>query len=154
MTTKFLINNAEIKENDISYYYIYNRINLSNDLLFNYNLYLSDLDENIKNKIFTKKVNMMSILYPKDFNELIDRYLFNNNLINIKNFLQFCILSIPELKLITFAGPVYNLFSKMNLHITKYVELILNVSYRYYYDKKEIEIKEELNEYFNIYKKP
>ena len=86
MTTKFLINNVE-KENDISSYYIYNRINLSNDLLFNYNLYLSDLDENIKNKIFTKKVNMMSILYPKDFNESIDRYLFNNNLINIKNFL-------------------------------------------------------------------
>ena len=134
------------KENDISNYYIYNRINLSNDLLFNYNWYLRDLDENIKNKIFTKKVNMMSILYPKDFNESIDRYLFNNNLINIKNFLQFCILDIvilyiPELKLITFAGQVYNLFSKMNLHITKKVELILNVSYRYYYDKKEIESK-------------
>ena len=28
------------KENDISNYYIYNRINLSNDLLFNYNLIL------------------------------------------------------------------------------------------------------------------
>ena len=146
------------KENDIAYYYKYNTINLSNDLLFKYNLYLSDLDENIINKIFPKKVNVMSILYSKDINESIDRYLFNNNLINIKNVLQFCILdivilSIPELKLMTFADPVYNLFSKMNLQITKYVEMILNVSYRYFYDKKEIESKEELNEYFNIYKK-
>ena len=41
----------------------------------------------------------------------------------------------------------------MNLQIIKYVELILNVSYRYFYNKNEIESKEELNEYFNIYKK-
>jgi hypothetical protein len=146
------------KENDIEYYYKYNTINLSNDLLFKYNLYLSDLDEDIKNKIFPKKVKMMSILYSKDINDSIDRYFFNNNLINVKNVLQFCILdivilSIPELKLMTFADPVYNLFSKMNLQITKYVEMILNVSYRYFYDKSEIETKEELNEYFNIYKK-
>jgi hypothetical protein len=119
---------------------------------------LSDLDEDIKNKIFPKKVNIMSILYPKDVNEKIDKYLFDNNLVNIKNVLQFCImdiviLSVPELKLMTYATPVYELFQKMNLQIRKYVELILNVSYRYFYNKNEIESKEELNEYFNIYKK-
>ena len=160
-----LVNDDEIfdktmlkKENDIAYYYKYKTINLSNDLLFKYNLYLSDLDEDIKNKIFPKKVNIMSILYPKDVNEKIDKYLFDNNLVNIKNVLQFCImdiviLSVPELKLMTYATPVYELFQKMNLQIRKYVELILNVSYRYFYNKNEIESKEELNEYFNIYKK-
>jgi hypothetical protein len=100
----------------------------------------------------------MSTLSTKDVNDSIDKYLFNNNLINIKNVLQFCImdiviLSLPELKLMTFAEPIYNLFQKMNLQIRKYVEMILNVSYRYFYNKNEIESKEELNEYFNIYKK-
>jgi hypothetical protein len=160
-----LVNDDEIfdktmlkKENGIAYYYKYKTINLSNDLLFKYNLYLSDLDEDIKNKIFPKKVNVMSILYPKEVNEKIDKYLFDNNLINIKNVLQFCImdiviLSVPELKLMTYASPVYELFQKMNLQVRKYVELILNVSYRCFYNKNEIESKEELNEYFNIYKK-
>ena len=160
-----LVNDEEIfdktmlkKDNEIVYYYKYNTINLSNDLLFKYNLYLSDLDEEIKSKIFPQKVNIMSTLSTKDVNDSIDRYLFNNNLINIKNVLQFCImdiviLSLPELKLMTFAEPIYNLFQKMNLQIRKYVEMILNVSYRYFYNKNEIESKEELNEYFNIYKK-
>ena len=160
-----LVNDEEIfdktmlkKDNEIVYYYKYNTINLSNDLLFKYNLYLSDLDEEIKSKIFPQKVNIMSTLSTKDVNDSIDKYLFNNNLINIKNVLQFCImdiviLSLPELKLMTFAEPIYNLFQKMNLQIRKYVELILNVSYRYFYNKNEIESKEELNEYFNIYKK-
>ena len=160
-----LVNDEEIfdktmlkKENEIIYYYKYNTINLSNDLLFKYNLYLSDLDEEIKDKIFPKKVNIMSTLSPKDINDSIDKYLFSNNLLNVKNVLQFCILdivilSIPELKMMTFAEPIYNLFQRMNLQIRKYVELILNVSYRYFYNKNEIESKEELNEYFNIYKR-
>ena len=160
-----LVNDEEIfdktmlkKDNEIVYYYKYNTINLSNDLLFKYNLYLSDLDEEIKNKIFPKKVNIKSILNSKDIYDSIDKFLFKNNLINVRNILQFCILdivilSIPELKLMTFAEPIYSLFQKMNLQIRKYVELILNVSYRYFYNKNEIESKEELNEYFNIYKK-
>ncbi len=160
-----LVNDEEIfdktmlkKENEIIYYYKYNTINLSNDLLFKYNLYLSDLDEEIKDKIFPKKVNIMSTLSPKDINDSIDKYLFSNNLLNVKNVLQFCILdivilSIPELKMMTFAEPIYNLFQRMNLQIRKYVELILNISYRYFYNKNEIESKEELNEYFNIYKR-
>ena len=52
-----LVNDEEIfdktmlkKENEIIYYYKYNTINLSNDLLFKYNLYLSDLDEEIPEK--------------------------------------------------------------------------------------------------------
>jgi hypothetical protein len=53
----------------------------------------------------------------------------------------------------TFTDPIYQLFPTMNLQIRKYVELILNISYRYFSTKNDIEIKEELNQYFNIYKK-
>jgi hypothetical protein len=53
----------------------------------------------------------------------------------------------------TFTDPIYQLFPTMNLQIRKYIELILNISYRYFSTKNNIEIKEELNQYFNIYKK-
>jgi hypothetical protein len=47
-----------VKENETFYYYRYKTINLSNDLIFKYQIYLSELDENIKNKIFPKRVVM------------------------------------------------------------------------------------------------
>jgi hypothetical protein len=101
---------------------------------------------------------MINSLYSKDINKLIEDFLFNYKIIKVKNLIQFSILSIvilsiPELKLMNFTEPIYNLFSKMNLQIRKYVELILNISYRYFSKKKNIEIKEELNQYFDIYKK-
>ena len=147
-----------VKDKEIMYYYKYKTIKLSNNLLMKYNLYLSELDENIKYKLFPEKVKMINSLYSKDINRLIEDFLFNYKLINSRNLLQFSllsivILSIPELKLITFTGPIYQLFPTMNLQIRKYVELILNISYRYFSTKNDIEIKEELNQYFNIYKK-
>ena len=147
-----------VKEKETIYYYKYKNINLSNNLILKYNLYLSELDENIKNNLFPKKVQMINSLYSKDINKLIEDFLFNYKIIKVKNLIQFSILSIvilsiPELKLMNFTEPIYNLFSKMNLQIRKYVELILNISYRYFSKKKNIEIKEELNQYFDIYKK-
>ena len=147
-----------VKDKEIMYYYRYKSINLSNNLILKYNLYLSELDENIKNKLFPKKIQMINSLYSKDINKLIDDFLISYKLVNVKNIIQFCllsivVLSIPELKLMTFTEPIYNLFSKMNLQIRKYVELILNISYRFFTKKNDIEIKEELDQYFNIYKK-
>jgi hypothetical protein len=147
-----------VKDNEIMYYYKYKTIKLSNNLIMKYNLYLSELDENIKNKLFPEKVQMINALYSKDINKLIEDFLFSYKLVNVRNLLQFSvlsivILSIPELKLMTFTDPIYQLFPTMNLQIRKYVELILNISYRYFSTKNDIEIKEELNQYFNIYKK-
>ena len=147
-----------VKENEIFYYYRYKSINLSNDLILKYNLYLSELDGNIKNKIFPKKVKMKNSLNSKNINNIVDEFLISKAIYNTQNLLQFCILStvilsIPELKLVSFAEPIYNLFSKMNFQIVKYVELILNISYRYFLNKEDIGAKEELIQYINIYKK-
>ena len=160
-----LINDEDIidkrivkKENEVNYYYKYKKIKLSGNLLFKYNIYLSELDQEIKNKLFPKQVNMINNLNIRDVYNLIDDYLIDNNLVNIKNFLQFCflsivVLSIPELKLMTFTEPVYNLFSSMNLQIRKYVNLILNIFYRYLLKKNVADSKEEINQYYNIFKK-
>ena len=147
-----------VKENETFYYYRYKSINLSNDLILKYNLYLSELDGNIKNKIFPKKVKMKNSLNSKNINNIVDEFLISKAIYNTQNLLQFCILStvilsIPELKLVSFAEPIYNLFSKMNFQIVKYVELILNISYRYFLNKEDIGAKEELIQYINIYKK-
>ena len=160
-----LINDEDIidkriikKENEVNYYYKYKKIKLSGNLLFKYNIYLSELDQEIKNKLFPKQVNMINNLNIRDVYNLIDDYLIDNNLVNIKNLLQFCflsivVLSIPELKLMTFTEPVYNLFSTMNLQIRKYVNLILNIFYRYLLRKNVADSKEEINQYYNIFKK-
>ena len=123
-----------------------------------YNLYLSEIDGNIKNKIFPKKVKMKNSLNSKNINNIVDEFLISKVIYKSQNLLQFCILStvilsIPELKLVSFAEPIYNLFSKMNFQIVKYVELILNISYRYFLNKEDIGAKEELIQYINIYKK-
>ena len=130
---------------------------MSSNLILKYNLLLTNLSEEIKSKIFPKKVEIDQYLYSKDINELIDNYLISNKLLNLKNLLQFCILSIVvisifELKLMAFTEPIYNLFDKMNLQIRKYVELILNVSYRFLV-KSNIKSKQEVNQYFDIFKK-
>ena len=147
-----------VKENETFYYYRYKNINLSNDLILKYNLYLSEIDGNIKNNIFPKKVKMKNSLNSKNINNIVDEFLISKAIYNTQNLLQFCILStvilsIPELKLVSFAEPIYNLFSKMNFQIVKYVELILNISYRYFLNKEDIGAKEELIQYINIYKK-
>ena len=115
-----------------------------------YNLYLSEIDGNIKNKIFPKKVKMKNSLNSKIINNIVDEFLISKTIYNTQNLLQFCILStvilsIPELKLVSFAEPIYNLFSKMNFQIVKYVELILNISYRYFLNKEDIGAKRRIN---------
>ena len=146
-----------IRENETSYYYRYKSINLSNDLIFKYSLYLSGLDENTKNKLFPKRVEMNNSLNSKSINNYIEEFLFRKGIFTFQNLLQFCILSvviisIPELKLVSFTEPIYNLFPKMNLQIVKYLELILNISYRYFLNKDDSDTKEELDQYYGIYK--
>ena len=159
LTNDNLIEKRKImKNNEFLYYYKYKEINLSNDLIMKYNIFLNELDQETKSKIFPKAVKMDNYLYSKEINNLIDNFLINNKLVKFQNLLQFCvlsvvILSIPELKLMTFTEPIYNLFSKMNLQIRKYVELILNISYRYFSENEKINTKEEINQYFDIYKK-
>ena len=143
---------------NLLYNYKYKTINLNNNLIFRYNLYLNELDEKTKNQIFPKKVEMENKLYSRDIYNLIDDYLINNKFLSIVNLLQFCVLNIvilstKDLKLLCFTNPIYELFTKMAFQIRKYVELILNVSYRILSNNSEIDSKEELNEYFNIYQK-
>ena len=115
--------------------------------IFRYNLYLNELDEKTKNQIFPKKVEMeKNKLYSRDIYNLIDDYLINNKFLSIVNLLQFCVLNIvilstKDLKLLCFTNPIYELFTKMAFQIRKYVELILNVSYRILSNNSEFYLK-------------
>ena len=96
-------------------------------------------------------------MHTKDFYNSYDKYMIKYNMINAKNLIQFCILnivvlSISELKLIHFTQPIYSLLKDMNLGVRKYVELILNASYRFLI-KKGCTLVNEANQYFDIYKK-
>ena len=69
---------------------------------------------------------MNNSLNSKSINNYIEEFLFRKGIFTFQNLLQFCILSvviisIPELKLVSFTEQIYNLFSKMNLQIVKYL---------------------------------
>ena len=129
------------------------------ELILKYSNYLEELSDDDKDKIFPmryKGKSIEKIIYTKDFYNSYDKYMIKNNMINAKNLIQFCILnivvlSISELKLIHFTQPIYSLLKDMNLGVRKYVELILNASYRFFF-KKGSTLVNEANQYFDIYK--
>ena len=152
-----------IKKNNINnYYYKYKKIDLDQNLFLIYSYYIDDLDINVKNKIFPTSVNIKNSLEPKiihtkDFYNSYDKFFFKHHIFSFKNYIEFCILnivvlSISELKFSQFAESIYSLIRGMNFGIRKYVELILNVSYRILV-KKHITDVNEVNKYFYIYKK-
>lgn len=152
-----------IKKNNINnYYYKYKKIDLDQNLFLIYSYYIDDLDINVKNKIFPTSVNIKNSLEPKiihtkDFYNSYDKFFFEHHIFSFKNYIEFCILnivvlSISELKFSQFAESIYSLIREMNFGIRKYVELILNVSYRILV-KKHITDVNEVNKYFYIYKK-
>ena len=96
------------------------------------------------------------IIYTKDYYKCYDSFMICHKIYNIKNIIQFCILNIvilstSELKLIGFEEQIYSLIRNMNLGIRKYVELILNVSYRTFI-KTNLSNINEAKKYFDIYK--
>ena len=150
------------KDNIVNYYYKYKKINIDKDLLLKYCCYLDELfdnSEDIKKKLFptiNNNESIAKIISTKDYYNSYDKFLINHKILNLKNIIQFCILNIvilstTELKLIYFTEPIYALIKKMNLGIRKYVELILNVSYRGFI-KNNITNKNEVNKNFDIYK--
>jgi len=148
------------KDKDINFYYKYKDIIFDQELIFKYSYYLEELQDEIKDKIFPmryKDKSIEKIIHTKDFYNSYDKYMIRYNMINARNLIQFCILnivvlSISELKLIHFAQPIYSLIKDMNLGVRKYVELILNASYRFLF-KKGCTLVNEANQYFDIYKK-
>ena len=146
-----------IKKNDTdNYYYKYKKIILDRDLVLKYCYYLNDLGIG-KDKIFPIPIlnNIEKIMYSKDYYKKYDKFLIEHKIYNLKNIIQFCILNIlilstSELKLIHFEDQIYSLIRSMNFGIRKYVELILNVSYRISI-KKNITNLNDIKSYFDIY---
>ena len=147
------------KDNTDNYFYKYKKIIIDKELLLKYCYYLDELSEDTKKKLFPITENEGSIekiIYTKDFYNAYDSFLVSHKIYNLKNIIQFCILnivilSISELKLISFEEPIYSLIRSMNLGIRKYVELILNVSYRVLIKKNVTNIN-IAKKYFDIYK--
>ena len=147
------------KDKETYYYYKYKELIFDQELILKYSNYLEELSDDVKDKIFPmryKGKSIEKIIYTKDFYNSYDKYMIKNNMINAKNIIQFCILnivvlSISELKLIHFTQPIYSLLKDMNLGVRKYVELILNASYRFFF-KKGSTLVNEANQYFDIYK--
>ena len=149
-----------VKKDNIEYfYYKYKKIIIDKELLLKYCYYLDELSEETKKSIFPITENEGSIekiIYTKDFYKAYDIFLVNHKIYNLKNIIQFCILNIvilstSELKLIPFEEAVYSLIRGMNLGIRKYVELILNISYRVLIKKNVTDIN-IAKKYFDIYK--
>ena len=155
----YIDKNVVKKDNTDNYYYKYKKIIIDKDLLLKYCYYLDELSEETKKKIFPIEENESSIekiIYSKDFYKAYDTFLVSHKIYLVKNIIQFCILNIvilstSELKLISFEEPIYSLIKSMNLGIRKYVELILNVSYRVLIKKNVTNIN-IAKKYFDIYK--
>ena len=147
------------KENTINIYYKYKKIIIDKELLLKYCYYLDELSEDIKKKIFPKteiEGSIEKIIYAKDFYKAYDTFLVNHKIYSLKNIIQFCVLNIvilstSELKLIPFEESIYSLIRGMNFGIRKYVELILNTSYRVLI-KKNVKDINVAKKYFDIYK--
>ena len=150
------------KDKDINYYYKYKIINIEQELLLKYCYYLDELldkSEDIQTKLFPiidNNKSIAKIIYNKDYFNSYDKFLLEHKILNLKNIIEFCILNIvilstTELKLIYFTKPIYELIRKMNFGIRKYVELILNISYRAFI-KNNITNANDVNKYFDIYK--
>ena len=148
------------KDKETYYYYKYKDLVFDQELILKYSYYLEELPDDIKDKIFPmryKNKSIEKIIYSKDYYNSYEKYMIKNNMINVKNLIQFCILnivilSISEQKVIHFTQPIYSLIKDMNLGVRKYVELILNASYRFFL-KKKCTLVNEANQYFDIYKK-
>ena len=147
------------KENKINYYYKYKKISIDKELLLKYCYNLDELSKVAKKNLFPIDENDNSIekiIYTKDYYKCYDSFMICHKIYNIKNIIQFCILNIvilstSELKLIGFEEQIYSLIRNMNLGIRKYVELILNVSYRTFI-KTNLSNINEAKKYFDIYK--
>ena len=157
------IDKKMIKKNNIDNYdYKYKKIELDQELLLKYCYYLDELkdkSEDIINKIFPLSKNNVSIekiIYTKDYYKCYEKFFIDHQILTNKHLIQFCILNIvilstSDLKLINFTEQIYTLLREMNFGIRKYVELILNVSYRLFI-KKNITNINVVKKYFDIYK--
>ena len=148
------------KDNSDIYYYKYKKIIFDNELLLKYANHLKKLPENIRQKLFpmSEKINkpIEKIIHTKDYYDAYEKFFISYDLFQIENILEFCILNIvvlstSELKLIHFIKPIYSILKEMSLGIRKYIELILNVSYRVLINKNITDIN-IVNKYFDVYK--
>ena len=148
------------KDNSENYYYKYKKIICDRELLLKYAYYLRKLPEEIKNKLFLipEKFNspVEKIIHTRDYYNSYEKFFIEKKIFNIGTILQFCflnivVLSISELKLTHFIGPIYSLLEDLAFGLRKYVELILNVSYRVLINKEIINLN-EVNKYFDVYK--
>ena len=147
------------RDKETNYYYKYKELIFDQELILKYSYYLEELPDDVKDKMFPmryKDKSIEKIIHSKDYYNSYEKYMIKSNMIIAKNLIQFCILnivilSISELKLIHFTKPIYSLIKDMNLGIRKYVELILNASYRFLF-KKGCTLVNEANQYFDIYK--
>ena len=147
------------KDNDNKYIYSYKKIAFDRKILLNYCYYLEDLDNSEKAKLFSLSNNMESIekiIHTIDYYNAYEDFLITNSILQLKNIIKYCILnivilSIPELKMVHFSEPIYELIKGLNFGCRKYAELILNASFRYFVNKGSNTNKNEAKKYFDIY---
>lgn len=147
------------KKDKKNYYYKYKKFNFDEQLLLKYCYYLEELSDQEKKMIFpmSNKIKPIEkIIYTKNYYNSYYDFMIEYEILNLKDIIQFCILNIvvlstSELKLLHFTEPIYSLIKNMNFFIRKYVELILNVSYREI-TKKQFNLINEANKYFDIYR--
>ena len=162
ISTKYVICTADstFEQNMVKNYYTYKKIELDSELIMKCLCVLEQIDgqeetKKAKEKMF--KNDYLLVLKNKtknlDILNAIEKYYFDNNLLNYKeiirlSLLNYIILTIPKKQLVYFNKSeyytpdkdakklynnfVYDLFDCIYLFKNKYIEMLLSTAYRYF----------------------
>ena len=167
--TCFFYNNANsdfvkgsINKNNklnIKYTYKYKKIDIDNNLIFQYIYLIKEMDEFTKIKCFNLAENnkqIEEVITNITISSSIEKYYFDLKLLDFVELINFSILSLVALsaskhKLVHFTPQIYQIMSKLKFSVHKFVEIILSISLRLF--SKEINKNLFIYEkYFNLYK--
>ena len=162
ISTKYVICTADstFEQNMVKNYYTYKKIELDSELIMKCLCVLEQIDSQEETKKAKEKMfknDYLLVLKNKtknlDILNAIEKYYFDNNLLNYKeiirlSLLNYIILTIPKKQLVYFNKSeyytpdkdakklynnfVYDLFICIYLFKNKYIEMLLSTAYRYF----------------------
>ena len=143
---------------NIKYLYKYKKIDIDNNLLFQYIYLIKKMDENTRKKCFTlteDKLEMEQIITSSLISSSIEKYYINCKFIDNKELIKFSILSIVALtackhKLVHFTIPIYQIIGSLKFSVHKFVEIILSISLRLFSNEEDKNLF-FYEKYFKIY---
>ena len=170
-----------VSKDIIKHFYTYKKVELDSEFIMKYLCILDQMEENLetlkeKEKIFKTEYLYVSKGKTKNLDILneIEKYYFENNLLNYKEIIRLCllyyiILTISKKQLVYFNKEdtsetptpgdnknyrnfIYDLFDCIDLFKNKYIEIILSVAYRYFNNSNE-ENYFFIQPYIDIYEK-